>query len=126
MLDLEYQDGDNAMDSTGVNYSQIQSATPKVARNLRSEFVVIDGEDFGNRGFALAEAAGSQDGALKGWNRGCEDVMTRMQRQGLIRPGWKVETFLGPDGEIQTAVEFFDIPASKAGVRYSLAPPWAR
>lgn len=125
MLDAEYQDGDNALDSTGVNYSQVQSACPKVSRQLHSEFEVIDGEDFGNRGYKLAEEASDRDGALKGWRRGCEEVMTRCQRQGLVKD-WTVTVEWGPRGEFDTQVKFFDIPASRAGVKLSLSPPWAR
>jgi hypothetical protein len=122
MLDPEFQDGDNALDSA--NYSQVQSACPKVARQLRSEFEVIEGEEWGNRGYTEAAKQGGDD-ATKAWQRGCEDVMTRCQRQGLVKD-WTVTVERGSHGEYETLVKFFDIPASKAGARLSLAPPWAR
>jgi len=124
MLDPEFKDGDNALDSTGVNYSQIQSACPKVARQFRSEYEEIDGTGWGNRGYTESARKGGDD-ALKAWIRGCEDVMTRCQRQGLVKD-WTVEAEYGTRGEYKTLVKFFDIPASKADVRLSIAPPWAR
>lgn len=124
MLDLEFKNGDHELDDTGVNYSQIQSACPKVARQLRSEYEEIDGVGWGNRGYTEAARKGGPD-ALKAWIRGCEDVMTRCERQGLVK-NWSVEAESGGKGEYETLVKFFDIPASKVDVRLSISPPWAR
>jgi hypothetical protein len=51
--------------------------------------------------------------------------MARLERYGLVKD-WTVKGEFGNGGSYDTAVNFFDIPAGKAGVKLSISPPWAR
>jgi len=119
-VDLYYYDGDNKTEDG--NYATMTGCASRVARAVRMEQTVLDGETVGNPGWARLRRSPRTPATMAIWRRSVEETLQYFVTQGQIED-LEIEVEQGSGGSVLTRISFTDTLSGERST-VLLPGPW--